>query len=222
MSDRQPTDIEAIREAIESLRTEIRTVMPAEVVRYNAATQRADVQPLIRCRTIDGKTRDIPQVSSAPVLWPRFAGFDFQGELEPGDTVTLLVADRSLDKWRQTGGRVDPVDTRKHEVNDALVLPSLWPDVNPIKGRIAGELRIGREDGTAALRINKTGGVTIEAAVEIKLGKAATEALVKGSAFALLFNFHTHSGVTPGPGASGVPVVPMTSPAHLSTKTKTE
>ena len=53
----------------------------------------------------------------------------------------------------------------------------------------------------------------------IELGEAAIEKLVLGSTFLTFFNTHTHPT---GVGPSGVPVVPMTDPQHLSQVSKTK
>lgn len=220
MSERKPTEVDAIDQALDGLLARIRTATPGEVITYNPATQRADVQPSIKLRMVDGKIRSMPPVTSAPVLWPRFGGFRIEGELAPGDTVLLIVCDRSIDKWRSKGGLVDPVEARKHSITDAVVLPSLWPDIVPMTGRAVGELLVGAEDGRAGLRIAKTGTVVIEAATEIKFGTAATEGLVKGAVFRSLYNSHTHTAPSGG-GTTTTPLVPMPA-SQVSTKAKTE
>jgi len=53
----------------------------------------------------------------------------------------------------------------------------------------------------------------------IELGEAAIEKLVLGSTFLTFFNTHTHPT---GVGPSGVPIVPMTDPQHLSQVSKTK
>jgi hypothetical protein len=53
----------------------------------------------------------------------------------------------------------------------------------------------------------------------IELGEEAMEKLVLGSTFLTFFNSHTHPT---GVGPSGIPIVPMTDPQHLSQVSKTK
>jgi len=68
--------------------------------------------------------------------------------------------------------------------------------------------------GTEAT-IKTTGTMTIEGSA-VKLGEAATESVLKGDAFALLYNAHTHPPASP-PGPTF-----LITPAQLSTKVSTE
>jgi len=170
MSDRQPTELDGVANAVDALQTAIRTFTPGTVVKYNAATQRADVQPSIKCITADGKALTLPQIVECPVAWPRGGGWSMHWNLAPGDTVGILVSDRELDLWMTQGGQVEPRTTRRHELTDAIVLPGLNTDLDPNAAALPTELRLGREDGTATLLIGLDGTVTLEAAVNVKLG----------------------------------------------------
>lgn len=61
-------------------------------------------------------------------------------------------------------------------------------------------------------------GTAIVEGTEVKLGKDASEAIIKGDSFKTYFSTHTHPTVV---GPSGPPVQPFT-PELLSTKVKTE
>ena len=176
MSDRKPTGIDPIANAVDAARTDIRTIVPAQIVTYNPATQRANVQPAIKCRFADGTVLPLAQVTEAPVAWPRGGGWAIHWTLAPGDTVALLVADRAIDRWLTQGGIVDPQDRRRHHITDAIVFPGLNTDLdpNPLGATaLVDGLTIGREDGTATIKIGAAGNVEIDAATSIKLGSAA-------------------------------------------------
>lgn len=171
MSDRNPTNIDPIARAVDGLQTEIRTILPAQIVAYNFATQRATVQAGIKCRLTDGKVLPLPPVVDAPVRWPRGGGWHIHWNLLPGDTVHIMCSDRALDGWLAKGGLVDPVDRRRHALTDAIVVPGLSIDTDPHKGvGLPTDAVFGREDGTVELRLSELGTAILAASVLLQLG----------------------------------------------------
>lgn len=47
--------------------------------------------------------------------------------VKKGDTVMIVMADRSLDRWLSQGGEVTPDDRRQHDLSDAIAVPGLVP-----------------------------------------------------------------------------------------------
>lgn len=162
------------------------------VVRMNAPTEctpdlvAAGWTP---AREGDGWVRKKPlmQIGNCPVAYVGPAGMLARGPLLPGETGWLAFSDRSLDKWIQTGGPVDPTYQDMHILNDAVFFPGLRFGLNA-KTIDQSKYAIGPEDGSAGMFVDavvspalpnieiKTLGATatIDAAVEIKHGAAAT------------------------------------------------
>lgn len=88
-------------------------------------------------------------------------------------------------------------------------------------GTDSERLRIVLKLNDDEVRMEKQGAnqKVIVKSQNIELGEAAIEKLVLGSTFLTFFNAHTHPT---GVGPSGVPVVPMTDPQHLSQVSKTK
>ena len=70
----------------------------------------------------------------------------------------------------------------------------------------------------ASITMSPTGEVTVNG-TSIKLGEAASEALIKGNAFKTFYEAHTHTA-PPGGGATSPPLAPVP-PTALSTKVST-
>lgn len=128
-----PTWEDVIREAVRCELAAVHVSLPAVVVSYDPASQRATVQPVIRGRFRDPVTgREAPDPSlpppipNLPVVWPSGHGGDVSLTmgLEKGDPVTLVVQERSTDEWRASG-RTDnaPLDGRRFDLSDAVVYP---------------------------------------------------------------------------------------------------
>jgi hypothetical protein len=100
--------------------------MPATIVKYERATQKATVQPSLKRRTRDGKVLSFPVVTNVPCLFPRTNDFSLTFELKPQDSGLLICAQRSLDRWLSSGGEVDPQDPRKHSFTDGIFIPGLF------------------------------------------------------------------------------------------------
>ena len=100
-----------------------RVCLPAEVIKYDYKKQSVDVQPDLKQTFEDGEVMDMAQIFNVPVVFPRAGDAFISFPLKKGDTVMLVFSDRSLDKWKSTGGRVDPGDTRMHHLSDAFAIP---------------------------------------------------------------------------------------------------
>lgn len=107
----------------------IRTVTPAKVISYDATTQRATVQPILRGRYVDEDTLEIvttrpPLLSHVPIWWPGSAGVALYAPLEAGDEVMLIISDRALSEWKASDrDDLTPQDMRRFELTDAVALP---------------------------------------------------------------------------------------------------
>lgn len=88
-------------------------------------------------------------------------------------------------------------------------------------GTDSEKLRIVLKMNEDEIRMEKSGGKqkVIVNSKNIELGEDAAEKLILGNTFLTFFNSHTHPT---GVGPSGVPVVPMTDPQHLSQVSKTK
>lgn len=88
-------------------------------------------------------------------------------------------------------------------------------------GTDSEKLRIVLKMNDDEIRMEKSGGKqkVIVNSQNIELGEDAVEKLILGNTFLTFFNSHTHPT---GVGPSGVPVVPMTDPQHLSQISKTK
>lgn len=126
-----PAHSTIIRAAIERLMANIAGGRPGRIESYDAAKQRADVQPLIQRGEIDISTGDRrverePVITDVPVLMLGTSSCRTTMALKPGDTVWLCSASLSLDRYLVQGGEVDPQDDRRHNISDAVAIPAVF------------------------------------------------------------------------------------------------
>lgn len=213
--ERDPTIVEAVDTAITARLARVNTSLPATVMSYDRATQRATVQPAIRQRLADGTTQAPPAIVGAPVVFPGAGGASITWDLAAGDTVLLLVSQTSLDEWLARGGRdVVAGDPRRFDAADAVVLPGLRPAPDQLSGDAVRAATLVLKQGSSRVEVRADGVVTIFAA-EVRLGDDSAVALALANLvndnFAALrtaFNAHTHISAAPGAAtATPLPVL---------------
>jgi hypothetical protein len=194
--------------AAEILKGKIRGAMPGRVESYDAATQRADVKPLLQAlqRNADGSTTSVSLtvVPNVPVMMPQGGGRQIKLPVANGDVVLLVFCDRSLDKWKSKGGEVDPVDLRQHHLSDAIAIAGVR---DPTSGASAPTADIEvRADGTVLLGVGAAQGVGLGANIRAELDALWTA-----------ITSHLHP-VTTAPGTTGPAVY---SPAKQTVESAT-
>ena len=128
MSNGKPELADVLLRALRNKLAEVNVAIPGIIDRYDPEQQRADVRPTIRRVYSDGEERDPPVIVDVPVLWPRSGGASLTFPVRRGDTVLLVVCDRSIERWITQGGDTrNPGDPRRHDLNDAVAIPGLVP-----------------------------------------------------------------------------------------------
>ena len=132
-----PEDEDILLAAIRSEIYEMHTFMPATILTYNHATQKATVQPVIRGRRFDPETETVSHykmapIPNVPVKFQQSTGFSITFPFSVGDLVLLAFCERSLDELLLTGA-MDNVnqDLRRFDISDAIILGAIRPFVNP-------------------------------------------------------------------------------------------
>lgn len=160
---------------------EVHTSLPGEVKSYDAESQTADVQPLVRVpvELEDGTTsmEALPVCVKVPVVFPGAGGFRITFPVKAGDGVLLVFAESHLDRWQDQGGLQDPPLRRRFHIADAVAVVGLHSDADPWKNASAGDATMGADDGPQV--VFKTGEIHLGA----KDGDPATEPVILGQTY---------------------------------------
>ncbi len=217
-----------ITEAIKTALRSSRSALPGRIVSYDSVTQAAEVEiqleiPLMK---LDGRNEvkrgqheyePLPTLHGVPVGHPRGGGFFVHFPMVKGDFVWVMFSDLSMDEFTRTGTVSKPVDIRSHELFP-YALPASDPSL-PNKLPIlpaplpSDELVIGREGGSE-IRFKQNDEVHIAGGDDFL--SLAAKVLTELQSIKTDFDLHTHTGVTTGPGVSGTPVVPLTTPSSVA------
>lgn len=205
MSTRNPGLDDVIETALEERMSDLYIALPGVVQAYDATTQKVSVAPSAKVAHTDEDGRRVvqalPVVTGVPVMFPGGGGFTVTFPIAVGDTVLLVFANASLDKWKSGAGgsgAVDPEFYSRHPISDAIAIPGLRNFRNARSSVPTDHVRIG-VDGAAAQG-------------------AALGDVVKGvlDGIRTIFNAHTH---TCPAGTSAPPATPVSSVPTIASAT---
>ena len=148
---RSTTLAEVISLAMEHRLWSTYTALPGEVQAYDAATQTADVLPMLLRPSRDPAGNEsvveLPQLTGCPVMFPRAGDYFISLPVVKGTTGLLVFCDGNLALWQKQGGVQDPVETAVHGLNGAVFYPGLWADPDKLSDADADNLVMGKTGG---------------------------------------------------------------------------
>lgn len=182
-------------------------MLPARVVSYDRTTNRATVQPVVSLLTTAGTQLARATVGSVPVLLLGGGGHMLSFNLQAGDLGWIKASDRDISMFLQSFNVGPPNTQRMHSFEDALFIPDAMRGYT-IAPEDDSAVSLQTLDGTYKVVVG-TNHVTLKAgATTFTLGSGG--ASYTGGPFiinGIPFGTHTHSGVEPGVGNTGVPNV---------------
>jgi hypothetical protein len=221
--ERTPTWRATLDRAVRAGQAVMHTSIPAVVQSYDAATQRATVQPCIKRRLGNGDTFDYPPLVDVPVQQLSTAGYALHLPVAQGTEGVVHFAERSIDEWLIEGGTgVEAADPRRFDEQDGYFVPGHLssPQALPAAARPADALCIGTRDGSVRIEV-RAGGVVTIFATEVRLGNDTALPLAiadlvdaRVATIRTAFNAHTHLDSTGAPTSS--PATPIPSQASTA------
>lgn len=215
-----PTLAEVIQTVIDANLIELHVCLPGKVETYDYTTQYADILPSLYRGVENGNQAPTlqawPVIPNVPVIWPRASSGEafIHLPLLPGDDVTLIISERSLDNWKQTGMLSSPDDRRKFNITDAMCIPGGSGKALAFTPQASDDLEIQNGESAISLGVGGDIDIGLDATHPAALGDAVQARLsaIESALSALIgvFNSHTHA-VTTAPGVTGPPT-PTDSP----------
>jgi hypothetical protein len=139
--------------------------LPAEVISYNRATNRAQVQPLISMIGTNGKRIGRAPIVSVPVLALGGGGLFINFPLGVGDIGWIEASDRDISLFLQSSQQSAPNTKRMHSFEDARFIPDAYSQYTFTPD--AGALVISTYDGTTRIVMSEGKIKLIAPTVEI-------------------------------------------------------
>jgi len=189
---------EVFENIIDRKLSDVHCSLPAKLVSYNASTQIASVQPLIKQKTVDGIQNELPIISNVPVFMPRASDFAIYIPLQKDDIVTLFFSDYSIDKWVQNGELADG-SLKNHNLNDCYALPFTNNISGPISVSDTNSFVIKKSSVEFIVKDDK---ITVNTDIEVTGDVIVTSGDVTADGISL--KGHTHSVNVPSTPYAGV------------------
>ncbi|HHT5262735.1 Gp138 family membrane-puncturing spike protein [Klebsiella michiganensis] len=196
-----------------TLNEQLRVALPGIIQSFDPDAVTAVVQPAIRYieRDNDGNkvTQDYPLLVDVPVVFPRGGGCTLTFPVKEGDECLVIFADRCIDFWWQSGGIQEPVDGRMHDLSDAFCIVGPQSQAKKISGISTTAAQLRTDDGSAIIELAAGGAVTISSPQITINGPLQVNGEITSTgdqvAAGISQTGHTHGGVEPGGGSTGVP-----------------
>lgn len=169
--DVEPNHEQLIRAWLDRHEIEVRGPMPGRIERYDAATQVADVKPMMRLpvpQPDDSVVQeDPPIIPCVPVLFPRVAGWFLSVPVAPGDFVLLIPCEGDWSRfWTGAGELSDAEDTRRHHLAHCVALPlGLYPERQALTHVSATDMVMGSDAASGPrVQLRANGNVEVTTA----------------------------------------------------------
>jgi hypothetical protein len=159
---------EALRVAMEGMRSGLWTSMPGLIESFDPAALTATVQISIKgvVNGIDGKAQfvNMPLLVDVPVHFPRGGNCTLTFPVSKGDECLVVFAARCIDAWWQSGGVQVPMEPRMHDLSDGFAFVGFFSQVTKIGGVSTASTQLRSNDGTTYIDLNpSTKKVTVTA-----------------------------------------------------------
>lgn len=201
-AEREDVREASYRDLITAARMDLHTAMPGIIQSFDAARMTCTIQPAIRGAIIAPSGRaeaaDLPLLVDCPVVFPGGGGYILTYPLKAGDEALIVIAERCIDAWWQSGGVQAAAEYRLQDLSDGFVIPGPRSQPHVVTGSVdmsGAEFR--RDDGTVRIKLT-TNGVEITAPGNV---------IVHGDVIAdgISLKTHRHGGVQSGGSTTGVP-----------------
>jgi hypothetical protein len=215
---------EAQNHNIDTMLYLVRTSTPAVVVSFNETQNTVKVQPALLRKLRGEDAKPLPELLDVPVSFYGAGGYVITHKPQAGDVCLLVASDRSLSRWKQAGGVIDPGERRRHNLTDSVAffglnhfaaayqniqdgidirtrdgLTSLNLQADKIDATI-GSAKFVMQEGTQSLTLAGTPIYTATpSSVAFSVPITAPNATIAGR----LFTTHEHTGGTEGDGTTG-------------------
>lgn len=159
---------EALRVAMDGLKSGLWTSMPGIVQSFSASAVTATVQIAIKgvVHTPDGKAQfvNMPLLVDVPVHFPRGGGCTLTFPVAKNDECLVVFAARCIDSWWQSGGIQPPAEQRIHDLSDGFAFVGFFSQKTKISGISTASTQLRSNDGLTLIDLNpSTQKVTITA-----------------------------------------------------------
>jgi len=170
----------ALLAAFKGMQSEIYTALPCLIQSFDPAKRTVTAQPTIQAQAQnpDGSFKwvSLPILPDVPVYFPEGGGVTLTFPIKKGDEALVVIANRCIDAWWQSGGIQVQADIRMHDLSDGFAFVGISSVPRVISAISTTRAQLRSNDGQAFveldpsshfIRARTTGGITLDADSDI-------------------------------------------------------
>lgn len=133
----------------------------ARIETYDPVTMQADVTPLYKQKYKDGKEEQMPMIIALPVAHLKAGPFIIRPPYKRGDIVMVAFSDYSTEEVLISGGSHAPRSSRKHSIDDGIVVAGIMVYTDTYPAQHGNDLLISKDDLSAKIVIQEDNTILI-------------------------------------------------------------
>ena len=173
----------------------INSSMLAKIEKFDGVTMKADLIPLVKIKNKAGIIEEVSMLIEVPVSFIKAGPFIIRPPYKPGDIVIVVFADSDIDNVLLSGDVSSPNSSRKHSLDDAIVVGSIMPYTVTLPGEHLNDLIIANEDFSTKLVLKESGEIIIQGGKVFLGNETAVEGVPLGDTLKTWLDSHTHPTV---------------------------
>lgn len=170
-TERQLDPVDELRHLAEATAGELRVAGIGLIQSFDPDTITATIQLVGKetTRRPDGYAdeNELPLLEDVPVMFPGCRDFVITLPLQEGDEVDVIFQDRAIDSWWQSGGIQPQIESRMHDLSDAVAFPRVYSQSTKIQNVHKENIQIRTADGENYIEITPDGKINIKGDVFI-------------------------------------------------------
>lgn len=165
----------------------INSCMLGKIETFDASKMKANVIPLVK-----NKDGDKPMLIEIPVSFIKAGSFLIRPPYKKGDIVLVVFADEDIDNVLLSGSVSEPNSTRKHSLDDAIVVGGIMPFTQTLPNEHIEDLVIAKDDFTTKIVVKEDGEIIIQGGKVYLGSEDAEEGIPLGDKLKQWLDNHTH------------------------------
>ena len=165
----------------------INSCMLGRIETFDASKMKANVIPLVK-----NKDGDKPMLIEIPVSFIKAGSFLIRPPYKKGDIVLVVFADEDIDNVLLSGNISEPNSTRKHSLDDAIVVGGIMPFTQTLPNEHIEDLVIAKDDFTTKIVVKEDGEIIIQGGKVYLGSEDAEEGIPLGDKLKQWLDNHTH------------------------------
>lgn len=140
----------------------LKNCMLCKVEKFDGKKMKAELIPLLRAKTKEGKYEEVQMLIEVPVSHLKAGPFIIRPPYKQGDIVVVAFTDADIENILLSGDISNPNSTRKHSLDDAILISGIMPFTKELPDEHLDDLIIAKDDFSSKIVLKEDGSILIE------------------------------------------------------------